>query len=365
MLPGVHRVRKQLASGNVAEYWYAFRGGPCILKAHAKSDALLTATVARQAPEAMLRFKEQQHTRDDHLLYGLITRYLASSDFKKLAPRTRKDRQKFLDLARNEIGHMELKALRAAGARKALLDWRSRYQETPKTADELLGSLSTVLQWGHDNEGTAPNPVAGFRRLYKVNRADVIWEQHHLDTLLPHCARELRHAVQLAVLTGLRLGDLIALPWTAVGDNIIQRRTAKSSGRTTAAIPLTDELRALLAEIPRRDSTTVLNSARKRPWTVNGLESALRRARLDAEAAAIEAGGPGSASGLAGLRFHDFRGTAATNFVRAGLTIEEVALILGWNKRKVEQIAVRYVTGEAIGAGMVERLRQNKARMNL
>jgi hypothetical protein len=90
-----------------------------------------------------------------------------------------------------------------------------------------------------------------------------------------------------------------------------------------------------------------------------GAHSRYDKSAIDAEL------GPGSSSGLAGLRFHDFRGTAATNFVRAGLTIEEVALILGWNKRKVEQIAVRYVTGEAIGAGMVERLRQNKTRINL
>ena len=43
------------------------------------------------------------------------------------------------------------------------------------------------------------------------------------------------------------------------------------------------------------------------------------------------------------------------------VTIDDVALILGWKRQKVEQIALRYVTSEAIGAGMVERLRQNKA----
>jgi len=363
MLPGVHKVRKRLASGEVAEYWYAFRGGPCILRARAKSDALLAKEVARGAAAAAVQYEAQTRQSDAHLLYGLISKYLESRDFKGLAPRTQKDRRKFLDQARAEIGHMELKALRASGARGALLRWRDRYKDTPKTADELLGAVSTVLQWGHDNDECGPNPLRGFRRLYKSNRAEAVWEQHHLDALGPHCAPELWHAVQLAILTGLRLGDLIKLPWSAVGEHTIRRTTGKSSGRTTVSIPLTDELRALLADIPRCDSTTILNSARKRPWTLAGLGSAMTRAKQDAkDAAAANADGSEARSGIEHLRFHDFRGTAATNFIRAGLTIDEVALILGWEKRRVEAIAVRYVTGDAIGAGMAERLRQNKAR---
>ena len=82
----------------------------------------------------------------------------------------------------------------------------------------------------------------------------------------------------------------------------------------------------------------------------------------DILAAKGKANGPEAHSEIAHLRFHDFRGTAATNLIHAGLTIDEVALIFGWEKRKVELIIVRYVTGDAIGAGMVERLRQNKAR---
>lgn len=363
MLPGIHKIRKRLATGDVAEYWYAFRGGgsPQILKAKAKSDALLAAEVARQMPAAVIRYKELQSTNDGHLLYGLVTKYLSSQDFKKLAPRTQKDRRKFLDRARTEIGHMELNGLRADGARRVLLKWRDRYASTPKTADELLGALSTVLQWGHDNGECCPNPVKGFRRLYKANRAEVVWEAEHLAVLLPHCAPELEHAVRLAIHTGLRLGDLIALSWSCVGDHSIRRPTNKSSGRTTAAIPLTDELRALLKGIPRCASTTILNSARGRPWTGSGLESAIRRAKLDARALAEKQRGPGADSGIGHLRFHDLRGTAATNYARAGLTVDEIALVLGWEKRKVEQIVFRYVTGDAVAQGMVERLRQNKA----
>jgi integrase len=348
----------------VTEYWYAWRGGPQILRATAKSDLLLQHEVARVAPQAVAAYAQQQRRpkRDYAFLYGLVTRYLESAEFARAAERTRRDRRKFLDKAREELGKMELRALEARGARAALIAWRDRYAKTPKTADELLGALSTVLQWAADRGEILANPLTNFPRLYRANRAEVIWEPQHLALLMPHCAPELAQAVRLAAFSGLRLGDLIRLPWDAVGRHAIVWHTGKSRGRRTVVIPIYDELEALLAKIPRGESPTVLNSARGRAWKEPGLESAFRRARLDATAAAVEASGdPDAKSGIEHLRFHDLRGTAATNFIRAGLDLADVATVLGWAKGKVEQIAARYVTAEEIGLAMVEKLRRNRA----
>lgn len=65
--------------------------------------------------------------------------------------------------------------------------------------------------------------------------------------------------------------------------------------------------------------------------------------------AEITAQGPEAQSEIEQLRFHDFRGTAATKVVLAVLAIDQVALILGLEKHRVELIAVRYVTGDAVG----------------
>ena len=364
MLPGVHRVRKARADGGVTEFWYAWRGGPQILRATANSDALLAKAVAACMPEALKRYEaERRPAGDKRFLYGLITRYLESPAFGSLADRTRRDRRKHLDRVRQDIGQMELKALEARGARAALIKWRDRYERTPKTADELLGALSTVVQWAADRGELPANPVREFPRLYRVNRADVIWTPEDLANLFPHCAAELNHAVRLAALSGLRLGDLIKVPWSAVGQHAIVWQTGKSRGRRTVVIPIYPELAALISEIPRGASVTILNSARKRPWTEAGLESAFRRAKLDAEEAAIQAGRDLKvSSGIRHLRFHDLRGTAATNFVRAGLDLQDVATVLGWSKAKVDQIAARYVTAEEIGLAMVEKLRRNRAK---
>lgn len=367
MLPGAHRVSKRLAGGAVAEYWYAWRGGPQILSAKAKTPAALAREVARLTPAASLKFEEHRLPTGDHVtFYGLVTRYLAALEADtKLSPRTKSDRRKYLDTGRDDLGKMEVRAFESRKARGFLINWRDGYNATPKTADERLGAVSAVLTWAADRGELAANPVKEFPRIYKANRAELIWEQQHLAILLRKVAPEFEHAVQLAALTALREHDLIRLPWSAVGEKAIVWQTGKSRGRKTVVIPITKPLATLLAEIPRRDCVTVLSSARKLPWTLSGLAAALRRARIEAEKHAAKlAGKPYDPenpipSGIEGLRFHDLRGTAATNFILAGLRLDEVALIMGWKLERVKEIAARYVSGEAMGLAMVKRLGRN------
>jgi hypothetical protein len=97
-LPGVHRVRKRNAVGSVTEFWYAWRGGPRILHARAKSEAGLPTLVARQMPDAIRAYEANRRpAADNRFLYGLISRYLESAAFRSVAERTRRDRRKLLD----------------------------------------------------------------------------------------------------------------------------------------------------------------------------------------------------------------------------------------------------------------------------
>ncbi len=146
----------------------------------------------------------------------------------------------------------------------------------------------------------------------------MIWRPEDLGKLLPHCAPEFANAVRLAALTGIRLGDIVHVPWSAIGSDALVWQTNKSRGRRTIVIPITPELRKLLGEIKRGDATTILTSARSRPWKLPGIESAMQRAKRAAQAHAVKVGGVGAESGIAHLRFHDLRGRAATHFILAG-----------------------------------------------
>lgn len=340
--PGVHRVRAKSAS-SVSEYWYAWRPrGPCILKATAKNPAALQREVMRLYAEALRLYEFHTSPGDDSkFLAGLIRSYLESGDFKKLAERTQRDRRKTLDRARTDLGHMELRALEARGARKDLLDWRAGFANTPRTADALLTDLSTALSWGVNEGRIHTNPVKEFTRLYRVDRAAIIWTPDDLEKLLPKCAKELRWAVLLAIHTGARLGDLRELKWKAVGEKAMTWQTGKSNRKRTVIVPITPDLKAVLEDIERRGDV-ILTSARKKPWTEPGLETALRKAKIEA--------------GISGLRWHDMRGTAATNLIAAGMPLDDVATVLGWSSGKVQEIARRYVSSEAMAAAMLDRL---------
>ncbi len=368
MLPGVHRIKRAKAN-RVFEYWYAWRGGPQILAAQASSSKSLAREVARKASAATAAYrshlKSEKSVVHEDALYTLITRYLdLMNKDRSLAPRTKTDRRKHLDIVRTELGDLTLAALTAPKARSFLLTWRDKRANTPKTADELLGVLSLVLNWAVNRGELASNPAANFPRIYKVNRADIIWEPHHLETILAQADPPIAAAIRLAAVTGLRKNDLIALPWSSVKENAIVWQTGKSRGRKSVVLPITDAVRDVLDSLERGSCPTVLATSEGEPWTPpgRGLDSGVQRARGDADEAARKRDGPSATAGLDGLRFHDLRGTAATAYILAGLPLDDVATILGWELKRVKEIARRYVTGEAIGLGMIARLQEPRNR---
>lgn len=359
VLPGVHRVKRTLADGTRVEHWYIRDTRERILSVSAKSDALLQAEVERALPAAVEAFNRVRSApTDKKFLAGLITRYLEAletPEFSHLAPRTKSDRRQTLDRVRTDLGGMELKALESGNARSFLLNWRKRYADTPRTADALLGDLSLVLTWANDSGEIPVQPIKEFPRLYNADRAEIIWTDYDLAALLPECSLELRCAILLAIHTGARLGDLRKLTWSAVGENAMTWQTGKSNRRRTVVVPITPELRQVLSECPRSDGAlTILVSSRKRPWTQPGIETALRKAKIEADK---KLAAKGDERRLKPLRWHDFRGTAATTWIRTGMELQDVATILGWETAKVKEIARRYVSSETMAVAILDRWR--------
>lgn len=352
MLPGLHRVRAPLTGGRIAEYWYAWRGGPRILSVQGRSDAELARLVDESAGAAVAAYRHAvKPGGNDRYVSGLIENYLASAEYTRLAVRTKADSRKLLDVARRDLGTMPIKALEAAGARQVLIAWRDRFKDTPKTADARLGALALVIGWAHRRGDLERNALEKWPRLYRVDRAEMVWTKPDLVKLLKGADPDFRRAVLLAAFTGLRLGDLVRLTWADVGQDAITLATAKSRGKRFVVIPITAKTKAVLKQIGRKDVGAVLSHSKGGPWTGWGLQTAMQRAK--------------TRTGIDGLRFHDLRGTAATHFVRAGLTPGDVATIMGWTPNRVEGIARRYVTAEAVAAGMLERLRKNKSGRRL
>jgi integrase len=192
------------------------------------------------------------------------------------------------------------------------------------------------------------NPCAKIEKLYKSNRSDVIWTDAHLALLQKHASPDVFRAAKLSSLTGLRQDDCMTLKWTELDKLAIEKVTAKSiskrrkSDPKIAIIPMYKELKEFLSSI-ERDNTYVLTSSKGEPWSgfSSSWNDTLKKAGLD----------------KLDLHFHDLRGTAATKFYSIGLTVTDIALILGWSEKDVTKILDKYVNRSAV-------LRQRIRRMN-
>jgi integrase len=278
----------------------------------------------------------------------LVMSYKASIDYANLADSTKGKWSRWLDQIADYFGELRIAQFdRPDKIRPVIRRWRNSWAEKPRTADYGLQVLSRVLAYGVDPLGKiAINPCDGIKRLYTNDRSEIIWTDSDIAFFKSIDAPEISNAVELAARTGFRKGDLLRLPWSAVGEDAIMFATSKSRGRREAIIPLYDDLQELLARIPKR-SPIILTNARGRPWTASGFDAAFSRARL-------------TAGVRTELHFHDLRGTAATRFYVAGLTIRVIAEILAWSEEDVEKIIRRYV---ARGAATRDAIRQlNEAR---
>jgi integrase len=334
-LKGIARVT---AKGRT--YWYAWRGGPR-LRGEPGS------------PEFMASYNEaieSRRTPDSGRFKSLVVLYRASPDYtKKLADSTRANWSPWLDRIADYFGELRIAQFdRPEKIRPIIRRWRNQWADKPRTADYGMQVLSRVLSHAVDPLGKiAGNPCEGIKQLYSSDRSEIIWTDSDIAALKKTCSAEVAHAVDLAAHTGLRLSDVLRLSWSHVGEDAITFATGKSRGRREAIIPLYDDLRSVLARIPKR-ATAILTNSKRRPWTPDGFGSSFNTAKKEAGIADKD------------LHFHDLRGTAATKFYIAGLPIRVIAEILAWSEDQVERIIRRYV---ARAAATKEAIRQlNKAK---
>lgn len=127
-------------------------------------------------------------------------------------------------------------------------------------------------------------------------------EFHKLLTACAECrSPALSVIVQLAIGTGMRLGELLALEWRHVNLHAHTAYLPKTKNGVPRTVPLSTSAVTLLAGWPKSTSGRVFPQ-----WSrATSFEHAWRRAVISA--------------GLGDLRFHDLRHEAASHFFERGL----------------------------------------------
>jgi len=337
----------------VAVYAYAFRGGPLVARVEAGSLVAANRAMELELGSAGVAAKIQEarapirRTDDKRFVSGLIYAFKASPEWAKIAKTSQTEYSRYLKAFSDEFGRMKVSAFESDRAKTALLDWRDQWSDRPRAADYAMQSVGRLFKWARGRGLAQARPTDDVERLYSGNRSDLIWTEDDIKTLLAVASREIGLAVRLAAETGLRMGDLLDLPWGAIGNHGIVWRTAKR-GRQVI-VPLTPEAHAILKEIetPKKRALVVLTNSRGNQWTVDGFKTMFGKAK--------------ATSGLTGLHFHDLRGTAATRLFLAGSPKRDIATIMGWSEAAVDALLTKYVSGDAVALDLLSRMNQKRA----
>ena len=336
-LVGVHFVRRELSGGRVRWHVYAWRGGPTIMTSEQVLKPALT-------PEAVAAFAaahaDKTNPRAD-TFGSLLTAYLASPEYMKLAKSTRVQWRIWADRTRDEFANAPLSLFSNPRMRGTILTWRDKWASSPRSADYAMQVLSRILSWGVQRGWVMHNPAAGAPSLYSSDRSEIVWEDHEVDTVAAFMPPHIARAFRLAAWTGLPRGDLLSLRWSEVGDLYIDGKRGKT--KVERIIPLFDETRAILAECPKV-AVTVITNMHGKPFTPGGFHQAVEKAR--------------SAAGIEGKTLHDLRGTFATRLMRRGFEDREIDEILAWEPGKSQRIRRKYISRKAVVISAIERMRR-------
>ncbi len=280
----------------------------------------------------------------------LIAAWEHAPEWRDLSPKTQHLYALYLRPLSEIVGHI----VAANVDRRAIIDIRNAIAEHRGNgaATQFVKVSTKLFNWAIDNARLKESPAARVKRL-KGGELPA-WTEHDAALALRYLPEHLRRAVVLALYTGQRRGDLVALPWSAYDGQrirLIQQKRTKAPP-VNMVIPCHNELRTELdawrqGPLAGIAKATVLVNAKGKPWAANNLTTQLGTA-LDAIG-----GFP------AGRNIHGLRKLAATNLAHAGCSMHEIASITGHKTLAMVQLYTASADQERLAEAAVFRLSEN------
>ena len=220
----------------------------------------------------------------------------------------------------------------------------------PKTVRDILTILSSILKYAKKQIGVLmPDVEIVYPKSVKREmRVLTIYEQERLISILTDDMDEYKFGILLALITGMRIGELCALRWENVNlesgfisvKTTVQRIknaenstinnnyrtkvvfTDPKSERSMRVIPLTDYARELCAAFYRGGrSSFVLTGEINRYCEPRKMQYHFYKVMKEA--------------GLSDVNFHALRHTFATRCVEVGFEIKSLSEVLGHSSPKI------------------------------
>ena len=214
----------------------------------------------------------------------------------------------------------------------------------------LKNTINMIFNWGIESKiirGVTHSPVFGLKIVLKEDKKPEILKLDEIRLLLRE-ARERNHPWYpiwaVALLTGMRNGELFALKWSDVdlekGLITVQRSYNKRTHEYKStkvgywrSVPISEELQGVLRNLKSCDEFVLPKYSH---WKMGQQAKIL--------------GSFCSSLGLPNIRFHTLRACFATQLLSSGVEITKVMKIGGWCDIKTFQLYMRLSGVDEIGA---------------
>lgn len=270
----------------------------------------------------------------------LIDRYLVEVTPQKRSARNEGQRLRFL---RSVFGDKVVAALQSKDV-AAFRDKRLKDGRAAGTVIKELNTLSHLIDTAIKEWGIfiPTNPVKLIRRPSAARGRDRRLSKDEEVLLLAACRASkspaVETAVRLALETGMRLGELLALEWRHVD---LARKVAHlpdTKNGDSRDVPLSPDAIKTFRDWPRSIAGRVFPQWARADSFESAWRRAVQRARKSYEKECQEGGKEPLADFLADLRFHDLR-HEATSRLAGVLMPHELAKAIG---QKTLQMVMRY-----------------------
>ena len=214
-----------------------------------------------------------------------------------------------------------------------------------KTVHDILVCLYSVVKHMNKSSGriTLPIEIVYPKEEAREMRVMSVSEQERLVGYLLSDFDDCKFGILLALLTGMRIGELCALRWKDIDSSSGTIRVCATmqrlkdtdggenktriligtpkSGRSARTIPMTGRLSELCERMRREDGSAYILTGNERYIEPRTLQYRFSKYLTDC--------------GLSGIHFHTLRHTFATRAVEAGFEIKSLSEILGHSSTKI------------------------------
>ena len=239
-----------------------------------------------------------------------------------------------------QLGGLRPAALGRETLERFALSLTEEKKLSPKTARDILTVLAAILDFGSQRRGGGTGPKIDMPRLpRKEMRVLSLREQRLFMDYLTREMDECRFAVALALLTGMRIGEICALRWENISIEegtvrvcaTVQRVAAEGgtklllgspkSEASQRTIPLSDRALGLCRAMCPGDGRAFVLTGTERCMEPRTLQYRMKKYTEDC--------------GLYGVHFHTLRHTFATRCVESGFELKSLSEVLGHSSTSI------------------------------